>query len=152
MCEDSAADPGASTQPYTICENELFSSMRVPLLNPSNPRNEAFLFCFAKEIAMRFPDLQICPGCRYNSCSQAHHVDCSTIENAHTLRKEEFSPDKERVIARFQKLLEKLGLSPTDNEEVDLLMSKCNDPWKNLVVNCILYDFENFPDEWIEYI
>lgn len=141
---------GESTQPNEVCADELFSSMKIPLLNPSNRRSEAFLFCFAKQIALRFPDVERCTRCRSNSC--LHHENCSTVVKAGVIRKDDFSPDKARVVEGFQKLLVRIGLAATDDGEVNFLMVKCNGPWKNLVVNCILYEFENFPVQWHEYI
>lgn len=74
------------------------------------------------------------------------------MPTARILLKEEFAPSKERVVGRFQVLLKQLGLRDADEGEVNMLMMKCNNEWKNLIVNYILYGYENFPEKWHSYV
>jgi hypothetical protein len=125
----------------------------LPFLRPSNERQELVLFCVAWQLRDRYPDIERCSGCKYNILSQSHHINCSTAKSRRRLSKADFSVDVAttwQLIFKMKSLLPYLA-KPTETE-VDLVIAKCNDQWRNLVIAALLYELENFPQEWLDCI
>jgi hypothetical protein len=121
----------------------------IPNLRPSNERHELVLFCVALELYKRFHHLKRCSGCKYNILSQSHHINCSTATSRSFLQKANFVVDVHVIWQHIWKLKSHLSnLSVPTEHDVNLIANKCKDQWRNLVITAILYELDNFPQQW----
>jgi hypothetical protein len=132
----------------TINDHEIDSGF-IPTLRPANARHDLVLFCIAFELYKRFPNVKRCHGCKYNILSQSHHINCNTAKSRSLLLKGNFEVDAHSIWQHIWKLKQDLPCIdiPTE-QDVELIAFKCKEQWRNLVITAILYDLENFPQEW----
>ncbi|MGI9555421.1 MAG: hypothetical protein ACR2M9_01055 [Cyanophyceae cyanobacterium] len=130
--------------PITTVQNLHFADPpelgNIPLITPADPRHELYLFCYVKEVRKLHPEIDVCPGCKFNALSERYHTECQTRSNLHHLSKALAQPDIHSVAQQFQLTLNKLGHHPADSLEVDFLFKKCQKDWKMLVIRAIVYD------------
>ena len=118
----------------------------------SNPDHELILFCFAKEVKKKYPDITVCSGCYFNDLSQSHHVGCNTAQLKADMRSSDFNIQKVDVLLNLYQMNRTLNLDMPSDVDIDIVMHKCNTQWKHLVADAIVYGFQCFAESWLSCI